>query len=201
MRHFDNLYSSVVVQWNYFRYAQTFCAWRWPISLFEQVICFPVNSPAPCLQQHPTTCPQKPIATVRAACLPSTQVTVTVNGHALQELQHTETDASTGADKGASAFIESVDGAAFAVELDLEDGLKHYFGSVEFAVYIDGEFMGGTVVDLRDGKQNTRVSGVHDNYRSGVTFRRFRFARGEMRMLWCWLVILVAFFRLIKYPI
>jgi hypothetical protein len=120
---------------------------------------------------------------MRAACLPSTQVNVTIDGHALQELQHTEADAGAGADKGASAFIESVDGAAFAVELDLDDGLKHYFGSVEFAVYVDGEFMGGTVVDLRDGKQNTRVSGVHDNYRGGVTFRRFRFARGEMRML------------------
>jgi hypothetical protein len=129
---------------------------------------------------------------MRAACLPSTQVTVTVDGHALQELQHTEADVGAGAEKGASVFIESVDGAAFAVELDLEEGLKHYFGSVEFAVYIDGKFMGESVVDLSDGKQNTSVSGVHDNYRGGVRFRRFRFARGEMSMLSEVLVTVVA---------
>ena len=95
---------------------------------------------------------------MRAACLPSTTVTVTVNGKPLQEPQQTQIDG--GADKGASAFIESIDGAPFAVELDLEAGLAVYDGSIQFTIYIDGEFMGGSVVDLRAGKQNTNVAGV-----------------------------------------
>jgi maltodextrin utilization protein YvdJ len=52
---------------------------------------------------------------MRAACLPSTTVTVTVNGRALQELQQVQID--SGSDKGASAFIGSAAGAAFAVEM------------------------------------------------------------------------------------
>ena len=145
--------------------------------------------------QHPTTSPfynnnttlyyipKNPIATMRAACLPSTKVTVTINGHALQELQHTENNNGRG--KGASAFIESVDSAAFAVELDLEEGLKNYFGSVEFTVHLDGKFMGGSVVDMADGEQNTSVSGIHENYRGGARFRRFEFTRDEMGTLRC----------------
>jgi hypothetical protein len=115
---------------------------------------------------------------MRAACLPSTTVTVTVNGSPLQELQQTQIDA--GADKGASAFINSIDGAAFAVELDLEAGLAVYYGSVQFTIYVDGEFMGGSVVDLRAGKQNTNVAGVRENSGDGVAFRRFMFARHDM---------------------
>lgn len=112
---------------------------------------------------------------MRAACLPSTTVTVTVNGNPLQERQQTQIDA--GADKGASAFIESIDGAAFAVELDLEAGLAVY---VQFTIYVDGEFMGGSVVDLRAGKQNTNVAGVRENSGDGVAFRRFMFVRHDM---------------------
>jgi predicted fused transcriptional regulator/phosphomethylpyrimidine kinase len=62
---------------------------------------------------------------MRAACLPSTTVTVTVNGRALQELQQIQID--RGSDKGASAFIGSAAGAAFAVEMDIEAGLAVKF--------------------------------------------------------------------------
>jgi hypothetical protein len=120
---------------------------------------------------------------MRAACLPSTTVTVTVNGRALRELQQTETDVDD--DKGATAYIESVDGADFAVEMDLEAGLARYCGSVQFTIYLDGEFMGGSVVDLINGKQNSKVSGVNENSSNGVGFRRFTFARHEMSMMRC----------------
>jgi hypothetical protein len=134
---------------------------------------------------------------MRAACLPSTEVTVTVNGHALQELQHTVFD--RGGDKGASAYIESVDSAAFAVELDLEDGLKHYFQSIEFTVYLNGVSMGGSVVDLCDGKQNTSVSGFHENYRGGIRFRGFEFASHEMGTFAVIMMTLLDFIWLINY--
>lgn len=123
------------------------------------------------------------IATMRAACLPSTMVTVTVNGRALRELQ--QTDIVSGDQKGATAFIESVDGADFAVEMDLEAGLAHYDGSIQLTIYLDGVFMGGSVVDLRNGKHNTKVSGVYENSINGRGSRRFTFARHEMSMLKC----------------
>jgi hypothetical protein len=115
---------------------------------------------------------------MRAACLPSTTVTVTVNGRALQELQQIQID--RGSDKGASAFTESAAGAAFAVEMDIEAGLAVYEGSIQFAIYLDGRFMGGSVVDLCNGKQNAELAGVHECSDEGTGFRRFTFARHEM---------------------
>jgi hypothetical protein len=132
---------------------------------------------------------------MRAACLPSTTVTVTVNGHAPQELQQTEI--GSGDDKGASAFIESVAGAAFAVQVDLEEGLKHYHGSIESTIYLDGRSMGGFVVDLRDGKQSANMSGVHENSSDGIGFRRFTFARHDISELGV-LMSRIAFFQSAK---
>jgi hypothetical protein len=132
-----------------------------------------------CAQPHHTSFYTSELTTtMRAACFPSTTVTVTVNGRALQELQQTQVDG--GADKGASAFIESPAGAAFAVELDLDAGLAVYEGSIEFAIYLDGKSMGGSVVDLRNGKQNAKLAGVHETSDEGTGFRRFTFARHEM---------------------
>jgi hypothetical protein len=131
---------------------------------------------------HTSLYTSKPTTTMRAACLPSTTVTVTVNGRALQELQQVQID--RGSDKGASAYIESAAGAAFAVEMDIEAGLAVYEGSIEFAIYLDGRFMGGSVVDLCNGKQNVKLAGVHECSDEGTGFRRFTFARHEMSKSW-----------------
>jgi hypothetical protein len=142
----------------------------------RQSNCLPPPPP------HTSLYTSKPTTTMRAACLPSTTVTVTVNGRALQELQQVQID--RGSDKGASAYIESAAGAAFAVEMDIEAGLAVYEGSIEFAIYLDGRFMGGSVVDLCNGKQNVKLAGVHECSDEGTGFRRFTFARHEMSKSW-----------------
>jgi hypothetical protein len=107
---------------------------------------------------------------MRANCLPHASVSVTVNEEALQEI-YTRTCPT-----GATIFIETVDGAAFEVELELEEGFAHSAGQLDFELYLDGKWVGGLLVDLQQGPQSERMHDFLENSSAGQGTRKFMFA-------------------------
>jgi hypothetical protein len=110
---------------------------------------------------------------MRANCLPHASVSVIVDGESLQEL----CIRTCGYDKEAvSSFIETVDGAAFGVELRSEEEFAYHAGQLDFELYLDGKWVGGLLVDLAKGPQTERMHDFYENWSAGKGMRNFMFA-------------------------
>ena len=107
---------------------------------------------------------------MRANCLPHASVSVIVNDEALRELR------TRILDDGATTFIETVDGAAFEVELELEEDFAYSTGQLDFELYLDGKWVGGLLVDLRHGAQSKRMHDFYEDSSAGRGLRNFMFA-------------------------
>ena len=107
---------------------------------------------------------------MRANCLPHASVSVIVNEGALRELR------TRILGDGATTFIETVDGAAFEVELELEEDFAHSTGQLDFELYLDGKWVGGLLVDLRHGAQSERMHDFYEDSSAGRGLRNFMFA-------------------------
>lgn len=113
---------------------------------------------------------------MRANGLPGANVFLSVNESALQE-HGTETE--TDDPNYALAYVESVPGAAFAVNISLDPTFQYRSGDLKADIYMDGTRMRSKYLNLSDSSRSVKVDKIHDGKR---TIRRFLFAEHQTSM-------------------
>ena len=113
---------------------------------------------------------------MRADGLPGASVFLSVNGSALHE-HGTETE--TDDPNYALAYVESVPGAAFAVNISLDPTFQYRSGDLKADIYMDGTRMRSKYLNLSDSSRSFKVDKIHDGRR---TIRRFLFAEHQTSM-------------------
>lgn len=113
---------------------------------------------------------------MRANGLPGANVFLSVNESALQE-HGTETE--TDDPNYALAYVESVPGAAFAVNITLDPTFQYRSGDLKADIYMDGTRMRSKYLNLSDSSRSVMVDKIHDGKR---TIRRFLFAEHQTSM-------------------
>ena len=113
---------------------------------------------------------------MRANGLPGANVFLSVNESALQE-HGTETE--TDDPNYALAYVESVPGAAFAVNISLDPTFQYRRGDLKADIYMDGTPMRSKYLNLSDSSRSVKVDKIHDGKR---TIRRFLFAEHQTSM-------------------
>ncbi len=113
---------------------------------------------------------------MRANGLPGANVFLSVNESALQAHG---TDTETDDPNYALAYVESVPGAAFAVNISLDPTFQYRSGDLKADIYMDGTRMRSKYLNLSDSSRSVMVDKIHDGKR---TIRRFLFAEHQTSM-------------------
>jgi hypothetical protein len=120
---------------------------------------------------------------MRAKCLPKARVIVRVDGKRVVE-HGLENDGMT-----ATAFIEAVPGANFAIQLDIEQGFAYRKSEdrIDFCVYIDGHGAAGNIVSthhapIHKSIAQARVEGKVETIKGVDMLREFQFVELKCSM-------------------
>ena len=120
---------------------------------------------------------------MRADGLPGANVFLSVNDSVLHEHGTEVENCDPNHAVTALAYVESVPGATFAVNIILDPAFQHRSGDLRADIYMDGTRMKSKImVDVSRRPQSVKIDNIHEVKHGQDVIRRFLFAEHQTSM-------------------